>query len=213
MRRLQTQYGMTLLEVLVATAILVIISSMAFLSIDNLASAKQYLDEKNKSLNQENLAYYLFQNDLQMAIASEQLINNLPQGEFIANSQSITLLKYKSPTAPVKLSSNRMRNSKLNDSLSPLLRVRWYVRNNTWYRATQAGVASLTDNRWQERVMLEVTRFSCGYQNVTGQTQPIWPNEQRQFSQLPQQISCEVENTHGQISKFNVVPLQKIGFL
>lgn len=205
--KIKAQQGMTLLEVLVATAILAIISGMAFMSLNNLANSKQALDVKNKSMNQQNLIQYLLQNDLQMSVSSQQVNNQLKQGEFIANSQSITLLKYKSPQAPV----NQSRNDNYGNSL---LRVRWFVRNKTLFRATQSAAAPLSNyNLWQERPMIEVDRFNCVFQNVTGQAQTVWPADQRQFSQLPQMISCELETTEGLNTLLKVVPWQQLGFL
>lgn len=205
------QKGMTLLELLVATAILAIISGMAFMSLNNLASSKQTLDEINKNLNQENLTYYLLQNDLQMSIASQQFNTVLKQSEFIANSQSFTILKYKTPIAPINQTGNQNRNNYHNN---PLTRVRWYVRNKTLYRATQSAAAPLSNNNiWQERPMIEVDLFNCVYQNLTGQSQAVWPAEQRQFSQLPQMITCELQNNQGLNHMFKVVPWQQLGFL
>ncbi|MCX7554770.1 type II secretion system protein [Marinicella sp. S1101] len=210
MRRQLKQQGMTLLEVLVAAGILAVISAMAFMSIDTLASAKASLDAKNKILNNENLAVYLFQTDLQMATSSQQYVNNLSQGEFIANSQSLTFLKYQSVLAPVKRTRLESRNSNLK---TPLIRVRWYVRNDNWYRATQQAAMPLSGNQWQERLMMPLNRFNCGYENLTGVIQPRWPNDQRQFSQLPDSINCEIENAQGQVSTIKVVPWQQTGFL
>lgn len=210
MKRQLKQQGMTLLEVLVAAGILAVVSAMAFMSIDTLASAKASLDAKNKTLNNENLAVFMFQSDLQMATSSQQYVNNLSQGEFIADSQSMTLLKYQSALAPVKRTRLENRNSELN---TPLVRVRWYVRNDNWYRATQQAALPLTSNQWQERMMMPLNRFNCAYENLTGQMQPRWPNDQRQFSQLPNSINCELENTQGQISSFKIVPWQQTGFL
>lgn len=209
MKRFSLQAGMTLLEILVATAILAIISGMAFMSLNNLVAAKQTLDDKNSDLNQQNLAFFQFQNDLQMALSSQQIMSDLKQPEFMANSQSITLLKYKSMLAPINRNNNRQSRS----VHSPMLRVRWYVRNNTWYRATQPAAAPLTANQWQERAMLTLDRFNCSYRNVSGQTQTAWPNEQRQYSQLPQQINCELTTSAGQTSYFKVAPWQVAGFL
>lgn len=205
------QKGMTLLEVLVATGILAIISGMAFMSLNNLASSKQALDEKNATLNQENLTHYLLQNDLQMSISSQQLNNGLKQGEFIANSQSIILLKFKTASAPVIQTGNQNRNRSLNN---PVIRVKWYVRNNMLYRATQSAAAPLSNiNIWQERPMIEVDRFNCVFQNVSGQSQAEWPLEQRQFSQLPQMINCEMQGKQGLNHIFEIVPWQQLGFL
>ncbi len=208
------QQGMTLLEVLVATGILVVISSMAFLSLDTFIKSKQTLQQTTDELNQFNLAQFQLQNDIQMAITTNQAVAISPSPEFIANSQSFTLLRFRSATVPNQR-SRQDGNQQARQLLAQqnLIRVRWYVRDNQWYRASQSAAIPLSSNQWQSRPMLALKSLNCSYQNSVGQMQSVWPNSQTQNAQLPEMVNCQVQLTDDRSSVLKLVPWQKAGWL
>ncbi len=199
------QQGMTLLEVLVATGILAVISAMAFLTIDNMVKAKSSLNTTTAAINQANMAQYLLQTDIQMTVSSQQLLPPPQVPEFEANSQQITLLRYRNQQVPVPRQSSRQ-----NLPVTALMRVRWYVRNNQWYRATQRADSPSNSNQWQERPMLALKSLACEYQNHAGLMQPNWPATQRDNSQLPKQVRCQLRDEHDQATVLKLVPWQHI---
>jgi|GEM_PF-1247450 len=213
-QNLVKQNGMTLLEVLVATAILAVISSMAFLGLDTLVQSKQSLQQKTKELNQFNLVQFQLQNDIQMAITAHQAIATLPTPEFIANSQSITLLRY--PNATVAVPRNKASNNRdntRNNASSSLIRVRWDVRNGQWFRSSQSAASPVNSNQWQEQPMLDLKSLNCNYLNNAQTVQSIWPNNQTQNGQLPEMINCQVTLANDQVSVLKLVPWQRAGWL
>ncbi len=209
------QQGMTLLELLVATGILAVISSMAFLSIDTLIKSKASLQLVTEELNQFNLAQFQLQNDIQMAITSNQVSAVTTAPEFIANTQSITLLRYRNNTV-VNTRAQRSTVSQpthITNKSSGLIRVRWYVRNDQWFRAIQSAASPLNSNQWQERPMLSLESLNCSYLDLNGIERSIWPNSQLQNSQLPEMVSCQVIQDNGQKSVLKLVPWQRAGWL
>ena len=208
------QTGMTLLEVLVATGILTVISAMAFLSLDTLIKSKQSLQEVTEELNQFNLVQFQLQNDIQMAITSNQSLTTIPSPEFIASSQSISLLRYPNATIPNQRNKLSNKNQGQYDQTKPsLIRVRWYVRNDQWIRSSQSAASPINSNQWQERAMLDMKSLNCSYRNTSGLMQSIWPNNQTQNSQLPEMISCQVQLANEQMSVLKLVPWQQAGWL
>jgi prepilin-type N-terminal cleavage/methylation domain-containing protein len=207
---LHQQRGMTLLELLVAAAVMAVLAGLAFMGLDNMATAKRVIDEQNRTLNQQNLALFWLQSDLQLATVHPNPLITPAQAEFSGDSQGFSLLRFQSPT--VSSGRNDRRQVASNDAHG-LVRVRWYVRNNQWYRATQSAFAPPNSNQWLERPMLALRTVNCQYLNLTGQLQPVWPQGANQGSQLPQRISCGLTDDAGQNSVLNVVPWQHLGFL
>lgn len=197
------QGGMTLLEVLVATGILAIMSAMAFISIDNMVRSKTTLKEHTKQLNQTNLAFYLLQNDLQFAVSSQQL--NLLKPEFVGAAQSFSLLKYKDQMA----TSSRIEQAQPT-VVQPIQKIRWYVRDNHLVRAIQPAHASQGFGQWQERKLLLIKSFSCSYRNLVGLDLSHWPNNQSENNKLPRTIQCLVVSATGLETELQVTPWQSI---
>ncbi len=204
------QQGMTLLEVLVATGILAVISALAFVSINNLAEAKRALHEKVEALNQTNLTFYTLLNDLQLAVSSNQTFNQDAVAEFMANSQSITLLRFANATAP--LSRQVPRSNVAKPARQGLIRVKWYVRNNQWFRATQPAAAPLSSNQWQTQMMHDLDFLNCQFQNKAGVMQAVWPNNVTENAYLPDIIRCEIQTEENQNTVLNIVPWQHLGW-
>ncbi len=200
-RSLHKQAGMTLLEVLVATGILAVISSLAFISIDNMVRSKSLLSEHTDQLNQHNLAFFLLQNDLQFAVSSQQL--NVSKPEFVGSSQSFSLLKFQDKQA----SSSRIDQAQSN-LIQPVQRIRWYVKNKFLVRAVQASYVPQSQLNWQERNMMAVQSFSCSYRNQVGIDSSSWPNTQTDNSQLPQTTQCLIVTEDGSESTLQITPWQ-----
>ncbi|MCB1582349.1 MAG: prepilin-type N-terminal cleavage/methylation domain-containing protein [Xanthomonadales bacterium] len=197
------QTGMTLLEVLIATAILTIISAMAFLSIDNMVKARATLNQHTRQLNENNLAFYLFQNDLQYAISSQQF--NLPEAEFIGSAQGFTLIQFRSQTA----TSPRIQNNQQTIT-QPLQKIRWYVNNRQLTRTVQPLHSSGYGRREQSRSLLAVDTFSCNYLDVAGNSYNQWPNQSSENSTLPSKVQCLITTDNGLIHEFSIIPWQQI---
>jgi prepilin-type N-terminal cleavage/methylation domain-containing protein len=143
-KSLAKQIGMTLLEVLVATTILTILSALAFVSIDNMVNAKALIKLHTDQLNQDTLGFYQIQNDLQFAVSDRQL--NIINPEFIGSSQGFSLLRYQSPAA----TSSRIEQSQVT-VFNSLKRVKWYLKGQHLIRASQSAYGIDNGVNWQER--------------------------------------------------------------
>ena len=200
---------MTLLEVLVATGILALISGLAFVSLDNLIRSKQSLQEANEAINQFNLTIFQLQSDVKLAVAHESPLVSSPWPEFSGDSQSISLHRFASASVPV----TRSRQQANNQSSQPLQRIRWAVRNGQLIRSSQPAAAPQNSNQWVERPMLAVKTFHCSYHGLTGQNQPRWPATESQNNQLPEWLGCELTTADDQRSVLHLTPMQRGGFL
>jgi type II secretion system protein J len=201
-RKLQS--GMTLLEVLIATSILAVISALAFLSIDNMVKAKSTLNEHTEQLNRVNLALYLLQNDLQFAYSSQQ--NGLLEAEFTGNSQGFTLLQHKGQT----VTSPRIERSPQSIS-QPLQKVRWHINSQQLVRSVlPAYSVNSGTSSWQPQPLLEVSRFSCAYINDAGNRSGQWPNSSFENALLPRSIQCLITTESDMDYEINITPWQKI---
>lgn len=197
------QSGMTLLEVLIATSILAVISAMAFLSIDNMVKAKTTLNANTEQLNQINLALYLIQNDLQFAFSSQQ--NNLTEAEFTGDGRSFTLLQHKGQT----VTSLRIEQSR-DSANQPLQKVRWYVNNQQLIRAVLPAHNVGYGSGWQQRPLLAVSEFNCVYINDAGSRSGQWPNSSFENAVLPRSIQCLITTESDMEFEINITPWQKI---
>ena len=197
------QTGMTLLEVLVATTILTILSALAFVSIDNMVNAKALIKIHTDQLNQDNLGFYQLQNDLQFAVSDRQ--QNLIASEFVGSTQGFSLLRYQSPTA----TSTRIEQSQVAN-FNSLKRVKWYLKGQHLIRASQSAYGVINGQNWQERSYLDVNSFHCQYSNEAGVKTGQWPNSPIENSRLPKMIECYLISTSGLETEFKVVPWQQI---
>lgn len=202
-RGLSQQQGMTLLEVLIATAILTIISALAFLSIDNMVKAKTTLNEHTEQLNLANLTYFLLQNDLQFAVSSQQ--SGIAEAEFVGNAQDFTLIRFKGQTATSSRISQS--NKQLNQ---PLQKVRWYINDQHLTRAVMSAHEVGYGQSWQQRQLLKVKTFSCAYQNAAGNFDNQWPKQAHETALLPKSIQCLITTADDGVTEFNVTPWQQI---
>ena len=197
------QSGMTLLEVLVATSILAVVSVMAFVSIDNMARSKTTLKKQTLQLNEVNLAFYQLQNDLQMAVSGHMLNAQVPA--FMGQGEGFTLYRYKNQQAT---SSRINTNGSLRQQ--PLQRVRWFARGQQLIRAVQGAHGLMNGNGWVEQPMMVVDVFTCDYVNVAGQVVRQWPENQFDNAKLPTMVQCILISDTGAESTFKVVPWQAI---
>jgi type II secretion system protein J len=198
------QMGMTLLELLVATGILAVISTMAFMSIDNLIRSKAILDEHSNQLNQTNLAYYLMQNDLQFAVSNQQL--NLQIPEFTGATQNFSLLKFTDQVAR----SSRIETTPQSRRQQPLQRIRWYVRDEYLVRSVQPAHSNQGQTNWQEMKLLPINSLNCRYKNQVGIETSSWPNSTAENSALPQSIQCSITSAEGLQTDLQVTPWKSI---
>lgn len=201
MHRRQT--GMTLIELLIATGILAILAGLAFLSLDNLIRAKQNIDQHVTSLNQFNRAIYQLQDDLQLAVSSQQF--SALSTEFSGEAQRFQLYRYQAPQA----TSRHLQNTSANLH-QQLRRVTWQWLNGVLYRTESPALGASTGSALDGQAMLRLNRFFCEYRNEAGLAVSRWPATTAQNSRLPQGILCQLETEQGQLTELQITPWQSI---
>lgn len=196
------QTGMTLIELLIATGILAILAGLAFISLDNLIRAKQTIDQQVTAQNQFNRVIYQLQDDLQLAVSSQQA--GALTTEFSGESQRIQLQRFQAP----QVSSRHFQVT--NEPHQPMRQVTWQWINGVLYRsqapALNAGTARVTDGQ----AMLRLNRFYCEYRNQAGLSVSRWPATAAQNPRLPQAILCQLESTDGGLTELHITPWQNI---
>ncbi|GAA4814728.1 type II secretion system protein J [Marinicella pacifica] len=205
LNQLKYQQGMTLLEVLIAVALLSVIAVMAYASLFTLTSSNQHLAETVERINQENTALALFNQDIKMALASANPGLQKKQPDFVADSRSL-LLQRLNPMQEVP--RHGLINSVKNKPLA-VLAVRWFVRDGVWYRATRSAAATQFA-AWQERPMMVLSHMQCQYLNFNGRREEFWPPEQGPVSSLPKSVHCTLRFENNRQIRMHITPWQQI---
>ena len=162
--KLNTQHGMTLLEVLIAMTLMVVISAIAFASLNGLIDAKNHTDIVAKNLRQELLTSQQLNNDF------SAMIDRTAKDSFGANKQAI-IGRYSS----IEFSKNGNSNP-LNQHRSELQRVQWFIRDHELVRGTIDQIDPGTSNRWRFRTYLsQVEELNINYINRSGLQSRSWP--------------------------------------
>lgn len=201
------QQGMTLMELLVAVALLSIIAAMAFASVYTLAESKHHMDETVSRLNQESAALALFNQDIKMAIGQPLTVSTDNTLQLIGDSQSIRLQRFN----PFQAVPRQAVVNHLKQRPATVLEVRWYVRDDQWYRATRSA-ASTPHAPWQERAMMPLQQIRCQYQSISGQLLDRWPPRQGVVSTaLPKAVHCRITSQQNRQSDLKITPWQQIG--
>lgn len=202
---LQRQSGMTLLELLVATAILSIISVMAFLSLNSLTTAKAGMEAATLRINENRLALTLFSQDIKMAISSRSRTQGGGGAEFIGEPSLLRLQRF-NPAQAVPTRFSRQQN---NPDQDIVLEVRWMLRNNNWYRATRSALSN-EYAPWQERLMMPLEQMRCQYRNQGGQLLNRWPADDYQAVEIPQAVQCRLWSVEKRQTDLLLTPWQNL---
>ncbi len=201
----QQQSGMTLLELLVATAILSIISVMAFLSLNSLTTAKAGMEAATLRINENRLALTLFSQDIKMAVSSRSRNLDNRDAEFVGEPNLVRLQRF-NPAQAVPTRFSRQQN---NPDQDIVLEVRWMVRNKQWYRATRSALSS-EYAPWQERLMMPLEQMRCQYRNQGGQLLNRWPADNYQAVEVPQAVHCRLWSIDKRQSELIMTPWQNL---
>ncbi|MFC3194375.1 type II secretion system protein J [Marinicella sediminis] len=201
--RIQHQSGMTLIELLIATGILAVLAGLAFISLDNLIRSKQTIDQHSKQLNQYRRVLYMLQDDLQLAVTSQQSATS--QAEFLGEPQRITLNKYQVPQA-----TSIHAEQALGQFRQQLRTINWQFINGALYRTDSPAHSAAQVNAFDGQKMLELNRFYCEYNNDVGLGVSRWPASPAQNSRLPGTVICQLEFKDGTSTELLVTPWQSI---
>ena len=162
--KLAKQQGMTLLELLVAMTLMVIISAIAYASLNGLIDAKIHTDEVAKNLRFELLTSQQINKDF------HSLINRTGRDQQGNKTDAII-----GSVSSIQFNRNGNANP-LNKHRSELQRIHWFVRENTLYRRSLDRVDIGSFPQWQERKYLEnVDSLNINYINSQGIESRFWP--------------------------------------
>lgn len=163
-RHQQTMIGMTLLEVLVAMTLMVVVSAIAFASLNGLIDAKTHTDIVAKNLRQELLTSQQLNNDF------HAMIRRKSKDSFGGNKPAI-LGRYSS----IEFSRNGNSNP-LNQHRSELQRIQWFVKDKQLVRGSINQVDLGNSPQWVFRpYMNNIDELNINYVNNTGQQSRSWP--------------------------------------
>lgn len=202
MKSSKKQVGMTLLELLIATAILSIMAGMGFIGINAMIEASARVDEKSRQLQKNNMVLTQINRDVASAVSSKLGGLNAVDSDFNGDGLRFDLIRFEQsilPTMEARI-----------EALGDVVQVSWYVRNGQLFRAQRPLVQKHDSQAWQQQMMLEIKYWRCEYKSFTGQWLPKWPNKADQRSQLPQQIKCRVTSLDDRESDWLLLPWQEV---
>lgn len=150
------QKGFTLLETIVALAIFALLSILAFMVFSQANMTYQRTQEETQRFNQLQRTITILTNDLLQLVPRR----NRSNGKIIVTGdEAIFSTQSRDPQAP------------LSEALV-LQTVRWYLRDNTLYRAVRTSADS--DSEWPAQTMLEhVNEFSLESDNDDSNKLPL----------------------------------------
>ncbi len=156
--------GMTLLELLIAMTLMVVISAIAFASLNGLIDAKNHTDLVAKNLRQELLTSQQLNKDF------HAMIDRKVRDGFGSFKASI-LGRYSS----IEFSKNSHSNP-LKKNRSELQRVQWFLKGNELVRGNMDQIDPGSSNRWRLRTYMDnIDELNINYINRTGQQSRSWP--------------------------------------
>ncbi|MCF6300445.1 MAG: prepilin-type N-terminal cleavage/methylation domain-containing protein [Proteobacteria bacterium] len=195
------QQGMTLLEILLATALISIVATMAFVGLNSLIEARLATDERSDKINRLNLTLQMMRTDVQYAMTSlldGQARAQLAAAEFTGANNGFTLQRYHRKLLKNNESSNN----------GDVIQVKWHLRGKKLLRSTQSVLTPAYRYQWQDREMIELERFSCSYIGQNGLSVFSWPQTILDRSQLPTSIKCQLQTTKQQTTELIMFPMQ-----
>ncbi|MFK8010846.1 MAG: type II secretion system protein J [Marinicellaceae bacterium] len=186
--------GMTLLELLIAMTLMVIISGIAYASLNGLIDAKILTDSVAKNLRQELLTSQQINKDF------HAFINRSSKDELGQRSDAI-----QGNFSSILFNRNGHANP-LNKNRSELQKVQWFVRENSLYRRSLDMLDSGSFPNWQERKYLDkVDTLNINYTNLAGQQSRNWPIPNGQLPIKNIQLSIIMQDET--VFKYFLVPL------
>lgn len=195
------QQGMTLLEILLATALISIVATMAFVGLNSLIEARLATDEKSDKINRLNLTLQMMHTDVQYAMTSlldGQARAQLTTAEFIGENNGFTLQRY----------NRKLLQNNETVSNGDVIQVKWHLRGKKLFRSTQSALTPAYRYQWQDREMIELERFSCSYTGQNGLSVFSWPQTILDRSQLPASIKCQLQTAKQQTTELLLTPMQ-----
>ncbi len=188
---------MTLLELLIATAVMAIMAGMGYMAVYTLIEAADRIDEKERSLRQENIMMTQISRDVSLAISNQQGAS-LGQ-DFQGDGLRFELTRYEQTITP--------NWEQAEQTLGDVIQVAWYARGGTLYRAQRPVVQKHNNQAWQTQAMLDIKYWHCEYLDYAGQWMPTWPIS-GQIGQIPKQIKCRVTAVDERVSQWLLTPWQ-----
>ena len=177
------QLGMTLLEVLVAMTLMVIISAIAYASLNGLINAKIHTDEVAKDIRQELLTSQQLNKDI------HAMINREAKNEFGEVRPAVS-----GRYSFIEFSRNGHVNP-LNQHRSDLQRVQWLVRDNQLFRRSNNLLDIGSFPQWRMRKYMDnVVELNISYTNIAGQESRVWPIENNRSPLKFIQFNLVLEN-------------------
>ncbi len=191
---MKQQSGMTLLELLIATAILAIMAGMGLLGIQSLMLAEERVGQQESEWRSRNLMAFRITQDVQMAL-------NEPQGTdspFSGQSNRFELMRFQSALMPHSDASQT--------PIHDVVQVAWYWRGGQLYRATRPWLQRHDEQQWQAQVMADIKQFRCEYKGFDGQVSPQWPQSNQALQALPKHIKCQLVDDQERRSEWLLTP-------
>ncbi len=156
--------GFTLLEVLVAVALVVVVSTLAFMGLDALVRARAQTDAFAHAWQQENRAWHLLRQDISYAIPRPlKNAQGTVQPPFVGQADGFRLTRYSAPGWP-------------REAAQPINAVRWFQRNGQLIRSLKPQADARAETG-QVQVMLSATdqRHHFEYLDAVGRWHRQWP--------------------------------------
>jgi general secretion pathway protein J len=192
--KITLQKGMTLLELLVAMTLMVIISAIAYASLNGLIDAKIHTDVVANKLRQELLTSQQLTKDFNAMIER-------PTKDAFGETKGSIIGNYSS----IEFTRNGHANP-LNQFYSDLQRVQWFIQDKQLMRGSQNMIDEGSYSEWQYRSYLDdIDELNINYINKVGIESRRWPPEDPN-SQL-KSVQFSIGFTEGFILKFAMRPL------
>jgi type II secretion system protein J len=170
---------MTLLEVLVATSLMVIISVISYTGLNGLIDSKIHTDKVAERLNQEIITSRQLHKDIKSIIDRD-----------IKTASGDTLNAVLGSYYSIEFSINGHDNP-LKQHRSELQRVRWQYGNGELIRGSLDYLELGSQPRWKDRVYLSNLKdFNLTYLNNAGQKIRKWP--ENSINTIPRIIQINI---------------------
>lgn len=186
--------GMTLLELLLATAILAIMAGMGLFGIQTLMRAEQGVQAKEAQWRTHNMTLVQMTQDVQFALS---LPVTSQRQAFSGDALGFSLLKHQSHILP--------DDGQAKLGLAEMQSVQWRMINGQLTRGQSPWLQFREQNRPQPYLPLKQMR--CEYLDISSQWQPRWPISGGQSTaSLPKQVKCRLTFDDERISDWVLIP-------